>query len=549
MRDGWQRFEAYKQASKSDDSTFVRHYARLNQTNDLSARLIFITPIIKPDCIIRPLDYSVSGEFLDDLAESMANANYNSKITGFGLQRGVNFLDTVRNANSALMPSSTTYTFGRYEINNLYRFCLIVHNCPTWYRTAAINRKNKLIYTGWCLDEPISRSGNLNYNCELIFTHVTHIDMHEAVTPGGYESGQKVVLDGDIMNPRTSEMNSSQDGSELDIIVSPDKVISNELQHSDSPTEDYTSVMTDNDYALSRNGNPYLAHSRYNSPNHQLTRIINSVAKTAIDNRMPSYGNYDGGMQTYGYDYAVDIHPPMADNFTTVHSDYTIKRQLLRNLDGMASLNVHGPKVYKRDPITLLTIKQLYPDISENTEVFRVHASDYDVDLGSEEATSLYSIASYFIKTSIAPAISEFGLASLCFFYATSDASRSYLPKLDREPVVEVKEADPYISESTEDTLKKVHYCLEYIKTTIFKPIESMVGDIEVFVIAKSSDDTIIQLQLRDCTDEVNYSVCVQPGDLGGLVSPQIGTLDEYIKGSAFVNSIANFVANVGGNN
>ena len=528
-----------------NESKYVKRISNLSSSG-AEARLTFITPINKPDAFVRPLTYDFGPEFIDNLAINMKDIRRDIfERGGFGgLTSGNYFLSTMNDCQNvdSMMPSNNVHRFGRRSVNDLYRFCLTVANMPSSYRYAKMAaHRYTTVYTGWCLDEPVSFNGTLNPDCQLVFTHMTNVKLKEVASRDGYLKYGYTELDGDILNPQTSMINSDA-STELDMLVGPDHILENngypvsDMVYDNHPgieddDDDYFSTALDSEsMALSRRPAPIIAKSRFNSPRCQQNRILHGIAKTLVSSRYNDLWNPDGET-----DYPTSNIPTFDFANRTMNS-----RILKSNMDGITSNAILGINHCER--ISLRTLTQLFPHIEQNTEILDVDHQGYDI-YPEDEGSDLYGIVGYFIKTSIGAAASEHGLASLTFRYATSDpiASR-FRPADDRESIWDNIFGEPYIDEDMHYTKSRVENALRYIEEHIFKPVEKFAGEIEVFVNYKSSDDTIIHLQLREQTDEINDDVILHHGDLGGFVSPQIGTVEEFKSGSEVMSGLVDFI-------
>lgn len=497
-------------------------YRSLNLTvpaSGMGARIYFVAPQRRYDDIVRPLDYNIDHKFVNDVAENINAAR--KDVLRFGqLNNGPErdfYLKTVRSSASAIMPSANCYRFGRSFLNGMYRFILVMENLPTHQRLRAGKNKNHATYTGWCKDEPITKTGVINPDCELVFTHYTHLEVEERANSHGYTSRFCPVADCDILPADTAELDSNRE-SDRDFLVGPDNILDSLQAQEDS--DEFTSVTAPAIACLSRQNQHVKTRSIMNTAPRQMTRIMSAMTATVLQK------------QAREDRVSPDM---MTSNFLTVNDHYTNIRTLRSSLDGGVTSRVVGPSVHKR-VFTLGSLVHMYPGLERNAKL--LVCDDYDLDRLDETRNDLLSICSTYIKTAIPPVMADHGIGYINFRYATSDPRQTYICRADREPVWDIVEADPYLEESREQTIRKVDFAIKYLRDLVFSVVEEIAGDIEVEVNYKNGADTIVLLQLREQSDVINRDPVIFSGDLGGLISPQIGSMDEFTRGSEMVVSM-----------
>lgn len=493
--------------------------------NKQEATLYLFSPIQKPDAIVRPHDYNFNPDFIGEIVQSskdMASSAHNG--TGFGQFRPNVYVGGMNmEANQAIMPSANAYRFGRRDVNSYYRFMLILTNAPLNSRSRFSQPNlNKIIYTGWCLDEPVSYGGHLNPQCTLVFTHFTHMDVNERVTPAGTNTLVAPRCDCDIIQPLTADIDSNST-SDRDYLLAPEHILDCLQVAEDRDMDGYTSALAPEQATVSRLPQAKTQLAIYNAPCSQLNRIVQGLTKSLLER--------DGEAKFSSY---------AGDNNFFVRDNLMSKRRFRENLGGNLSTRVVGPEYQKR--VSLGKLMTLYPGIEQSVKLFQIATPQYD--LINEEQTDMLSIMSSYLKVAIPPILADHGIASMSFRYTTYNEHQLYFAEHMREPVWDITHAAPFIDEPNDVTVKRVQQAQSLIRNMVFSVVESIAGCIDVLVIYQNVNDTIIQLQLKDHTDLINYGYVLNHGDLGGFASPLIGGPSEFDGGNNMISSVLDTLGN-----
>ncbi len=209
----------------------------------------------------------------------------------------------------------------------------------------------------------------------------------------------------------------------------------------------------------------------------------------------------------------------------------------LHNKDREGLLSGLGPRVDQR--LTIRQLLTLYPNLEDHTVVLEVDNRDFDVI--DEERNDALVVASSFLKVTIPAIFSELGFSEASFRYATCDPNQRFIPMCDRDYLLEPISVTPFLEEPFEQTRDRFQMAIQQTVREAFAIVEDQVGDIDVLVNYQADAQTLIQLQILDQT-AINHGFALYHGDLGGLVSPMIGTTAEFDAGTTLFNSISDSI-------
>ena len=498
------------------------------------ATLYLIEPRYKPDAIVRPLEYNFTPNFIDEIIDNVRSArNANVGSGGIGTQEERAFLRGMSGSQDAIMPSNNAYRFGRRTINDLYRIILVIENAPVNSRSRyAPAGKNKVTYTGICKDDPISRGGHLNLECAVEFVNMSHTDIVETADSGGYYGLGRPRLNLDIM-PRLTLDYDSNDSTDRDSLIAPEFILDSIVNtDDDGASELYRStVMRPDVTTLSQAPQAKVIHSSHNAPRQQLNRITTGLVKAILDS------DNDRNIRTVTDRTLSEVALP--------HDAFLYRSRFRSALGGAVAQRIAGPEYYKT--VSMAKLTDLYPEIEHNVKVLAVDDADYP--LLDEEITNPITIMSSYIKSSVPGILADHGIDSITFRYATSDPNTQRYRTTSRDDyVLDVQKADPFVEEPRDETRKRVEQAILFIREQVFEDVEHVAGEIEVLVDYKSGEDTLVQLQLREYTDKINYDVAVHHGDLGGMASTLLGGPDEYNAASKTISSLLEVIDAEAGN-
>jgi len=487
-----------------------------------SVMLYIFSPCTREDPIIRPHSYNLDPETMNTIQETVSNVRQDTLRSISGVARDKFYLQNDPNIDQALMPGNMSFRFGRNYLNDLPSFVLMVNNASIQSRVAVNgNLKNSIIYTGYFLDEPISRRGGyLNPECEMVFTHMTQIDVDEVAANTGYNAIARPRLDVDILSPRILDLDSTHD-DERKYLLSPVEVVG-AIADDTSPDRPYDVV--DQEIAtLERKDFAATEISVYNSPRQQMNRVLSSLAKTVVE-------------------FDADTSNPMSGlgRAPSLFSDrFGIKKTFQNFLGGTYSDRLIGPDY--RKVITVGQLSRMYPSVEDNLTYIQL-PDDMTMSVIDEENTDLLTIMSCFLKHSVPSVFADHGISQIAFRYATSDPRDNFITRRDREPIWDIIECQPFMAEPIEHTRERVEMMFRHLREYVFSVVENICDDIEVLIQHRSCADTVIQLQLRDHTEEINDGFSVLQGSLGGIVSPNLGGSDNFENHNSTLTSMLDLV-------
>lgn len=497
------RFDQDSSPAKVNNSIFNREHS-----SQPSVMLYIFSPCTREDPIIRPHSYNLDPETMNTIQETVATVRQDTLRSISGATRDRFYMHNNPTIDQALLPGNQSFRFGRNYLNDLPSFVLMVNNAPIHSRVAInSNLKNSLIYTGYFLDEPLSRRGGyLNLDCEMVFTHMTQIDVDQVAEKSGFNAIARPRLDVDILSPKIVDLDSSHD-DERKYLLSPVEVVGAIV---DDSSPDRPFEITDQEVAtLDHKDLAATEISVYNSPRQQMNRVISSLAKTVVE--------FDASQTS-----------PLVGNgrVASIFSDrFGIKKTFQNFLGGTYSDRLVGPDY--RKVITLGALSRLYPNVEDNLTYIEL-PDDMSMDVIDEENTDLLTIMSCFLKHSVPAVFADHGISQIAFRYATSDPRDNFITRREREPVWEILECQPFMAEPIEHTRERVELMFRHLREYVFSVVENICDDIEVLIQHRSCGDTVVQLQLRDHTEEINDGFSVLQGSLGGIVSPNLGGSDNF---------------------
>lgn len=484
-------------------------------------QLYLISPVSREDAIIRPMMYNLGRETLNVISDSLLAARHDSIRSISGSIRDKYHLLGDRNADLALLPGQA-HRFSRRLINDLWYVILVVNNAPMQSRTGRYGgNKNQLIYTGYALDEPVSLSGRLNLDCDIIFTHMSQMDIKEQAGPDGYENWTRPRLDIDIISPEVCNL----DRSEYDrrYLLAPDRIM-DAIGPDDSRYEAPYTITDQSLCTLDHMDNSATEMSTFNSPRKQFNRVISALTNTMLEfDNSPSRSLVGGDYQSVMINDKLGVRHTFKNFLQAQHANRYI-----------------GPD-YRKPRLSINKLVSLYPNLEDNTQVIDLPRS-LDIDQIDEEGVGLLPIMSAFIKSSLPSVFSDHGLSDIIFRYATSDPRDRFKPADDQLPVWDIIDVKPYLEEPIEHTRQRVDLCLDHMVKYVFSVVENISGEIEVLVKHSATYDTLVQLQLRDQTDEINDGFAISQNGLGGIISPNLGDDDAFKNHNETLSSLVEVI-------
>lgn len=486
-----------------------------------SAMLHLFTPAVKEDPIIRPFQFRIDPIFMEDLTNTILDVKRDASRSATGIARDHFYMNGKESADRALMPSDNSYLFGRKYINNQWQFILEVNNATLRGRHIESHLKNKIIYTGYVIgDEPVTKRGTLNYDAELVFTHLTQLDIGESFNNDSYRANVRPRLDLDILSPSILNMDSSEN-DDRKYLIAPNQIL--DVIDDGEDDEDFYNDSVSNPAlaTLETKRNAVTEISVYNSPRQQFNRIVSGLAKTVL-----AHDDHDSRLSS-------------DRSATLLRSRYDIRRTFKNFVGGDHLDRAMGPEY--RKVITINKLLTLYPDLIDNVQINEI-PSAFEYNTLDEGNNDLLSIMSSYLKNAIPPVFADHGLSDVSMRYATSDPTQLFITKRDRDPIIDVIDCQPVLDEPFDDTRRRCRMAIEHLQEYVFAVVERICDDIELYIDFRLGQDTLIQLQLRDHTEEINDEYVIHQGNLGGIISPQLGGVDEFENHNNALTDMINIV-------
>lgn len=479
-------------------------------------KLYLISPYRKDTAIIRPLVYNNNVDLQDDVLDLLKRRNNEYLSSMSGLVKNGFFLDKTRQSHSALLPGTDWHEFRSPVLSDdSWMFILVMTNAPAIGNRYNPSSGNKLIYTGFIIgDDPIFTSwGKTTLNEEALFfvTHHTAVIINRSISPklGGREIAA-TDRDVDVLSQALLDMNES-DRDNREYLLDPGVVM-----ESASQLPEITGMDTIDSPAMAslqlRDNGLAVEDSLLNSPKHHVNRVMAGLFRTMTESDRQEILSGSAGMGSLeGY------------------TDRYAKENMFRNfLAGSKASAVRGLPMDK-SPFSFRSLLNSYPNIAKNIEVLDIDVDEQQYGLSDiEKAPTPTSIFSALLKSAIPPIMAEFGISDCAFRWASSNPAESGIARLNREPIVKVQDFRTIIDEPQDISRARFHEMLDQLEQYVFSTIIETCGEFEVYVHYAQGDRIVVQLQLRDLTDEINDSYVVGQNYLGGVISPLLGSEENY---------------------
>lgn len=479
-------------------------------------KLYLISPYKKDTAIIRPLVYNNNADLQDDILDLLKRRNNEYMSSMGGSVKNGFFLDKTRQSHAALLPGTDWHEFKAPILcDESWMFILVITNAPTIGNRYSPSRGNKLIYTGFIIgDDPIFTSwGKTTLNEEALFyvTHHTTVVINRNISQ---KHGEREIAatdrDVDVLNQALLDMNES-DRDNREYLLDPGVVM-----ESASQLPEIVGIETIDSPAMAslqlRDNGIAVEDSLLNSPKHHVNRVMTGLFRTMTESDRQEIffrSGTVGSLEKYTDRYA--------------------KENMFRNfLSGSRASSIRGLPMDK-SPFSFRSLLNSYPNIAKNIEVLDIDVDEQQYGLSNiETAPTPTSIFSALLKSAIPPIMAEFGISDCAFRWASSNPASTGIARFSKEPVVKVQDFRTIVDEPQDVSRARFHEMLDQLEQYVFSTICETCGEFEVYVHYAQGDRIVIQLQLRDLTDEINDSYVVGQNYLGGIISPLLGSEENY---------------------
>ena len=428
--------------------------------------LYFFKPRQVPDVVVRPYQYSFRSEFINDLAD-IVDSNVRSVANPLGGNLAMTSrMCGMRSANMAIAPAATGELFSGRFYSDLWTCMLILDNVPFEGRRMPVELQNRLLYFGFCLDEPISNifgGGSFNEGCSIMFTHVTHLDVKEIYGYNGRIIRSSPVYDMDIVHPSPV----LQGSPERQYLLRPQDLVTDQIYDSEG-------------YEYSTPGTTYIGNKAHaerintamNNPKEQLSSIVTGLARTISAKNtaqdMPlAYGSVE-----------------LDDSFTWFNA--------MRNNMSEATVSDRYIGIPVHEPISLGDILGRYPVLREKTHVFEFPWNLQECPMDTSAPTQI-NIWSSLLMNAVPSVLGSYGISDATFRYDSINTNS--ISVMDRGPVYEVYELYTFVAEDSQVSIKeKWTQALRYLEENIFPIIIDQVGNFSAMIKYSASKECVVHV-------------------------------------------------------
>lgn len=477
----------------------------------------FFKPRQVPDVVVRPYQYSFRSEFINDLADIVDN-----NVRAVANPIGANMLAAsrmcgMRSANTAIAPSATGELFSGHFYSDLWTCMLILDNVSFEGRHSPMDLQNRLLYFGFCLNEPVINSfGNLIFNdqCPIMFTHVSHIDIREVYGHNGRVVRSSPICDLDIVHPESVLQASPQ----RQYLLRPEDLVTDQVYDSEG-YEYFTPGAT----YLGNKSDAVRINTAMNNPKEQLSSIVTGLAKTISAKNT-----------------ARDM--PLAYGSAELDDDYTWFNAMKNNMADRTTMTDRYIGIPVHEPVLLGDILSKYPVLREKTQLFEFPWQLQEQPMDNS-APNQVNIWTSLLMSAIPSVLGSYGISDATFRY--DSVNQNAMTTFERTPMYEVYELYTFLAEDSQISIReKWNQALRYLEENIFPIIIDQAGHFSVMVKYSVSKECAIQLNLIDMYDTINDGVVITNGLYGGLQSPVVGSYDVKLANSREILGTAEIVNN-----
>ena len=470
-----------------------------------------------PDIIVRPNRFQFDGNFasaLQDDIEGGVNA-YRESIGGNYPSSDFVNLDVV---NESIRPSSRGIIMPMHSYEELYKFLLIIDNPQ--FKTSGGNSgrtsNSRLIYFGYVLSaDPVTKRFGRNIfdqSAILMPTHVTRTQVNTVAHPEGQINRGTVVADVDILRPDAlRQLNNDRIYS-----LEPDKLIRSYTADGDGSSirsEGMVNICNYRDRDITMD-------TRLKSPKQQI-RSLHKALRTVKN--FQSEGISTTELGGHG-------------KFRMLDADFNSDRMAIADRMRRALPDEHVGLSLHRE-YTLGTLLEEWPSLRDNIEVLNI-PFNLEVDALQTENPTRTNIWTAMVQSVLPSWLAHMGICDIAFRYSTVNTTESF--SINNDPVYEVYDLGTVIPASTESMRARWELLLEALSSELFAPIMRICGDFDLTVRYSANNYFLVQLQLLD--EEPIDGYAIQHGVLMPIVTPLVGSFDDYQANAEQLDGVISFV-------
>ena len=466
-----------------------------------NAVLYIFSPRQTPNVTVRNFEYNFTTAFTDELADVVDKA----ARSGNGIV-GHNYTDDFRMSNSveanrSIAPCASGEMVYGNVYDSLYTWLLILDNASFEGRHNPSGLSNRLLYTGFFLEEPCTPSqfGGyvLNEKAMMLPTHLTYLDIKSVYSGFGSIVQSRPRADIDIVNP----MATLQTSPTRDYLIRPSDIINENFIDGEgdiyyTPERNYVGNMNDS-IKLS---------TTLNNPKEHIKSIVSGLAKTSASRMMVD-----------NLPMSVGVNPVAIDD------DFSWVNSLRQNMAGevlpdrFVGLNVN-------QNIMFCDLIAKYPVLRETTQFVKVPWSLPEAPADDSAPTPI-NVWSSLLMSSVPSVFSSFGISDASFRYCSVNLNSSAFNTFNNSPMIEIYSLGVFVPQESQDTMKQRFFgALAYLEKNIFPIITTQSGNFDAIIRYDSAKECAVLLNLLDVYDTPNNDITVRNNLFGGLHSPLVGS-------------------------
>jgi hypothetical protein len=479
--------------------------------SDKHAVMYVFSPKRIADHYKRPIIYNFNGQFMEDVYETLSDGRSGGNpLTSGPIHPNLDRLYNLPSAKSVILPSAQGYNLQTSRLSDFWTFILIVDNDEYSLGFKNNQLRNRTLYYGYCLEEPINPhnlgNGNVvNMGAFLIVTHKSIINLNTTIGAYGPKTSQDTVSDVDAVPGQSL----STLTNESMVLMTP----SNLRKMADAlPDGSITSIIGTPDILQNKPKHDTYS-SNVNIPHQHTKKIINNVIRGIED---VGYDAYSGTLSEH-YRSAHGLPGEFGRDVVANQIDNQFYAETTNELYVGLPIN---------EPINMGILMRTYdPDIQP---VYQDLASQFDPI--PQSYTSANNIFSSLIASAMPAILSNVGLMSLGFHYHSPYRNLQLL------------NAESFIVCTQQELECRVRTAIRILERDLFDIIKANQGEFDLSCNCSCGGDSHIVLNLLDSTP--HQGIYQNNNVLGGINSQLIGdtncTNSNIANLGNFINCIAN---------
>lgn len=405
--------------------------------------------------------------------------------------------DVARNQilSNALCPSNSGTLLPMRQLSEFWMFLLLLDNVTPRTVGGGLSGSNRLVYMGYCSEEPVNTIGlraTPNPHCHLHVTHRTQFAINESIAPYGSRNSVMPVVNADVLNGQFYSQLSNDNNL---FLLHPKDLILNSVTSGDMSYQAGTGLHA----ASLPHAKQYASDMR--SPNVHMNCILTALQHT-VRNQV-----------------SASIMMPSVDRLLMPVHDLNATSLSFAEALGVDTPN-HILGVDSSRPFSIAELQMTYPNI----EIIPYKAPSSIVGTPIDPTTSSpITIISSYLSDTLPSMMTNLGIGAVVFRYSSVRLHHEAI-FLNNEPEVEVQYIEPFIPELDQATARRWEMFLALMQRDVFPRIIAMFGDFQIIVNCSANAANYIQVQLLGRGTYCNpdeYFITHNP--VGGLSTPLAG--------------------------